>query len=181
MAERGQVMERKIESEQIYSGRVIEVVRDVVELDDGRPAVREVVLHRGGCCIALRDPADNKYYMVRQYRYAQQTEMLEFCAGKMEQGEDPAKTILRECDEELGVTAENVRAYGYIAPTCGYSSEKIYLYSGDKGKNVGTHFDEDEQIEPEKYSLEEIEDMIARGEIFDAKTIALVYRLRAGR
>ena len=43
------------------------------------------------------------------------------------------------------------------------------------------HLDEDEQIEPEKYSLDEIEEMIFRGEIFDAKTIALVYRLRAGR
>ena len=174
-------MEKKIKGERIYTGRVINVDRDDVALDDGRTAVREIVLHRGGCCIALRDPADDKYYMVRQYRYAQKTEMLEFCAGKMEAGEDPGETILRECEEELGVTAENVRAFGYIAPTCGYSSEKIYLYAGDKGRSVGTHLDEDENIEAEKYSLDEIEDMIVRGEIFDAKTIALVYRLRSGR
>ncbi|MBQ1288577.1 MAG: NUDIX hydrolase [Erysipelotrichaceae bacterium] len=174
-------MEKRINGKTIYSGRVIEVVCDDVGLDDGRTALREIVYHRGGCCIALRDPEDDKYYMVRQYRYAQQTEMLEFCAGKMEKGEDPSVTILRECEEELGVTAENVRSFGYIAPTCGYSSEKIYLFTGDKGKNVGMHLDEDEQIEPEKYSLDEIEEMIFRGEIFDAKTIALVYRLRAGR
>lgn len=62
-------------------------------------------------------------------------------------------------------------------PTCGYSSEKIYLFYGEKGEKIGTHFDEDERIESEKYSLNELQKKVESGELCDAKTIALLYRL----
>ena len=170
-------MEKKIKRENIYSGKVITVIKDDVELDDGTQAKREVVLHNGGVCIALKDTDDDKYYMVKQYRYAQQKEMLEFCAGKIEKGEEPDKAVLRETTEELGFEATNVKKYGYISPTCGYSSEKIYLYHGEKGKGVGQDLDVDERIDVYKYSLDEIKMMIKNGIIDDAKTIALVLHI----
>ena len=80
-------MERQVNREEIYQGKVIHVVKDEVELDDGSRAYREVVIHNGGVCIALKD--GDKFYMVRQYRYSLGKEMLEFPAGKIEKGEDP--------------------------------------------------------------------------------------------
>lgn len=161
----------------IYKGKVVTLSVDDVLLDDGRLAKREVVIHRGGCCIALRDSKDNKYYCVRQYRYALKDEMLEFCAGKVENNEEPIITVQRECEEELGFSVKNLKAYGYIAPSCGYTSEKIFLFSGDIDQKVGTHFDEDENIKPEKYSLAELNHKVSTGEIYDSKTIALLYYL----
>ena len=91
-------MEKKVRREDIYSGRVIEVYKDEVELDDHTRSYREIVSHHGGACIALKSK-HNTYYMVKQYRYALGDEMLEFCAGKLEKGEDPKDAILRESEE----------------------------------------------------------------------------------
>ena len=100
-------MEKQISREEIYNGKVIHVVRDEVELDDGNRAYREVVLHNGGVCIALRN--GDYFYMVRQYRYSLGKEMLEFPAGKIEKGEDPDEAIVREVQEETGYTVKNLK------------------------------------------------------------------------
>ena len=169
-------MEKKLEREEIYNGKVIHVVRDRVELDDGSKAYREVVLHNGGVCIALRDN-DGRYFMVRQYRYSLGREMLEFPAGKIEKGEDPHEAIMREVREETGYSAEDVVYFGSIVPTCGYCSEQIHLYHGVIGSYLGQDLDPDERIGLEKYTVEEIRQMIRNNRIDDAKTIALMYHM----
>lgn len=169
-------MEKQINRKEIYKGRVIDVVVDDVLIDENTKATREIVLHRGGVCIALEDD-DHKLFMVRQYRYAQSEYFLEFCAGKLEKGEDKDEAILRECQEELGYIPKDVKYYGYIVPTCAYSTEKIHLYYGKADKKVSQNFDFDENLEVEKYSLEEIKQLIKEGKIVDAKTIALVFNI----
>ena len=170
-------MEKQLSREEIYKGKVIHVVKDKVLIDDGSHALREVVLHNGGASIALKK--DGAYYMVRQYRYALGKEMLEFPAGKIEIGEDPDSTILREAQEEAGYTVKNLKKLGTIIPTCGYCTERIHLYYGEADERVGQHFDADERIDLKLYTLSEIKKMIASGEIDDAKTIAIVYHLEA--
>ena len=103
--------------------------------------------------------------------------MLEFCAGKLEEGEESDEAILRETKEELGYSAKNIKKFGYIIPTCGYSSEKIYLYYGEVDKTVNQDFDEDEFINVYKYTYSEIKEMILNGTITDAKTIAIMYHI----
>lgn len=169
-------MEKQIKREEIYKGKVVSLVVDEVELDNNVIAKREIVLHNGGACIALKDN-DGKYLMVRQYRYVHQKEMLEFCAGKLEKGETPDQAIVRETEEELGYTAKNIKSFGYIIPTCGFCAEKIYLYYGEVDKKTSQNFDEDECINVEKYSYQEIKDMIKNKIIDDAKTIAIMYQL----
>ena len=139
-------METKIKRDEIFTGKVIHVVKDEVRLEDGNTSSREVVYHNGGVCIALKDLSDHKFFMVKQFRYAHNTELLEFCAGKIEKGEEPDLAIERECVEELGYKAKNITKFPYMIPTCGYSSEKIYLYYGESDEKVGQHFDFDEDI-----------------------------------
>lgn len=167
-------MEKQIKREEIYNGKVIKVVVDDVSLKDGVNTKREVVLHNGGACIAIKD-SDGKYFMVKQYRYAHSEEMLEFCAGKIEKGENPDNAVIREAEEETGCIVKNVKKFGYIIPTCGYSSEKIYLYYGEVDRKVNQHLDVDERINVYKYSLEEIRKMVLDGIITDGKTIACLY------
>ena len=169
-------MEKQINRNEIYDGKVIKLVVDEVECHDGKKAKREVVLHRGGACIALKDN-DGGYFMVKQYRYAHDEELIEFCAGKLEEGESPNQAIVREVQEELGYTAKNIKSLGYIIPTCGYSSEKIYLFYGEVDTKVDKHFDEDEYMETVKYTFKEIKDMIKNHTITDGKTLALAYQI----
>lgn len=169
-------MEKQTARKEIFNGKVIHIVEDDIITDKGIEAKREVVLHRGGACIALKD-SDGKYFLVEQYRYCHETNLLEFCAGKLEEGEGPEFTVYREAEEELGYKIKNVKSFGYIIPTCGYSSEKIYLYYGEVLEKVDQHFDEDEDIKVHKLSFSEIKKKIKDEEITDAKTIALMYRI----
>ena len=170
-------MEKQLNRKEIYDGKVIHVVKDDILTSDNKQAIREVVLHNGGACIALKDECDGKYFLVKQYRYCHEKEMLEFCAGKIEKDENPDLTIVREAKEELGYLIKDVVSLGYMIPTCGYSSEKIYLYFGKAYQKVKQHYDEDESIEVYKYSFEEIKQMIIDGIIDDGKTIALMYKI----
>ena len=169
-------MEKQLKREEIYNGKVIHVVKDTVGLDNGNTSIREVVLHNGGACIALKH--EGTFFMVRQYRYSLSKDMWEFPAGKIEKGEDPLETVMRETIEETGYSAKNVKAFGYIIPTCGYCSEKIHLYYGETDSYVGQHFDPDENIQLERFTFDKLEEMVKSGEIDDAKTIALMYRIR---
>ena len=168
-------MEKKIKSEEIYSGKVIHVTKDTVECENGNISYREAVYHNGGVCIGLRD--GDYFFMVRQYRYVPNETLLEFPAGKIEKGEEPDKAILRECEEETGYTCKNIKKLGHIIPTCGYSSERIYLYYGEVDEKIGQNFDFDEYMEIEKYTIEEIKKMIKDNVITDSKTICLVERM----
>ena len=170
-------MEKTISTKRVFDGKVIRIDYDEVELDDGTRSFREVVNHNGGACIALKDK-DNKFFMVKQYRYALKKEMYEFCAGKIEKDENPDEAIKRECVEELGYSCKNVKKFNYVVPTCGYDNEKIHLYYGEVDEKLSQNFDEDERIEVYKFTFDEINEMILNGVIDDAKTIVLMYRIK---
>ena len=169
-------MEKQLSRENIYDGKVIKVVKDVVTIDDNSTSIREVVLHNGGVCIALKDK-DNKFFVEKQFRYPFNDTLYEFPAGKIEKGEDPLEAIKREVVEETGYSAKNIKYYGYIAPTCGYSSEKIYLYYGEVDEYFGQHLDSDERIDLVKFSYDELKMMAKNNEIYDGKTIAVMHYL----
>ena len=169
-------MEKRLDRQEIYSGKVIHVTKDKVVLDNGTTSYREGVYHNGGACIALKD-SDDKFFMVRQFRYVPGQEMLEFPAGKIEKDEIPDEAILRECIEETGYSCKNLKKLDYMIPTCGYSSERIYLYYGETDKLVGQRFDVDEDLKLEKYSIDEIKQMIKKGIISDGKTICLITKM----
>ena len=99
-------------------------------------------------------------------------------SGKIEKGEDPDETILREAVEETGYSVKNIKKLGSIIPTCGYCSERIHLYYGEADEKIGQHFDPDERIDLKRYTYKQIAEMISNGQIDDAKTIAVMYHLK---
>lgn len=172
--------EKTINEEIVYNGKIITVRHDKAITSFNQEVDREVVVHPGGVGIALEDK-DGNFYMVRQYRYGQSKEMLEFPAGKKEKGEDPLTTAKREIQEEVGYEGEDFEYLGELVPTPAYDTEVIDLYYARVGKKVGQHFDDDEYVEIEKHSLEEIIDLILKGDITDAKTVTMAFLIKEKR
>ena len=163
--------EKKIKSEMIYEGKIMNVRRDTVTAKKGE-STREIVEHNGAVgMIAITD--DKKVLMVKQYRYACHDAVLEIPAGKIDKGEtDPLKAAVRELKEETGYTAEHIKYLGKINPSVAYSEEVIYLY-GMTGLTPGEQdLDEDEALDVLEYPFEEAYHMAAHGELIDVKTIA---------
>ena len=167
--------EKTLNTNMIFEGRIITVHVDDIELPDGSKAFREVVEHSGGVCVVpLTD--DGEIMMVRQYRYPFKKQLLEVPAGKLEKGEDPLKAGKRELEEECGVIAEKVVSLGTIYPTVAYCSEIIYMYAAVCLTKTQQHLDEGEFLGIEKVKFEDAVDMIMKGEICDAKTVAAILK-----
>ena len=121
--------EKQINSECIYKGKIITLLKDDVILCDGNNAIREVVKHNGGVCVAALTENDEIMF-VRQYRYPYDEEILELPAGKRNTvDEDPLVCGKRELREETGVTAKNFIPLGELYPTPGYCGEIIWMYA----------------------------------------------------
>ena len=166
--------ERTTFKKDIYKGKVFNIELHDIEFEDGNTSKREIVVHRGGVTILARDD-QNRILFIKQYRKALETVMLELPAGKIEEGEDPEETALRELEEETGYTSERLIKLGEVAPSPGYLTEKIHIYKAEGLSEKKADLDWDEHIEMERYTDQEVKGMIRFGEIFDAKTIAALY------
>ncbi|MBP3891397.1 MAG: NUDIX hydrolase [Solobacterium sp.] len=169
--------EKQISKKYPYKGKVVNIRVDEAEVENGDIVFREVVEHPGGVCIALEDE-EGKFTLVLQWRYAQEEELLEFPAGKLEPNENPRDAILRETVEETGYEPIALEEMGMFVPTGAYGQERVYLYYAKQGAYIGQHLDEDEHIQLKKYTLDEIIDLIMSGEIIDGKTCTLAFKLK---
>ena len=168
--------EKTLKVNEIYNGKIINVHVDDIELPNGEKAIREIVEHSGGVCVAaLTD--EKELFFVRQYRYPYKKILLELPAGKLEKGEDPLKAGLRELEEECGVVADKVIDMGTVYPTVAYCSEIIYLFLATGLKSTHQHLDEDEFLSVEKIKVEDAVEMVMNGEISDSKTAVLVLKI----
>lgn len=167
-------MEKKLTSELIYQGKIINVYRDKVECENGNIATREVVRHHGG--VGVLAIVDNKILLVKQYRYPNATDTLEIPAGKLEPNEDTGICALRELEEETGYSAKGIDLIAKFLPTPGYSDEWLYVYEAKDVFKVENprDCDEDEVIELIRLDIDEAYQMVVNGQIFDSKTMIAI-------
>ncbi len=152
---------------------------DQVALPNGSKTTREVVEHRGAAAILpLTD--DKNVILVRQYRYAVQTELLEIPAGTMEQGETPEQCAMRELEEETGYRCSEIRKLMEFFPVPGYSTEKIHVFIARKLTKAVMRAEEDERIMLEIIPMETAFEKIRSGEIRDSKSICALLRAEIG-
>lgn len=169
--------EETIRSKKIFEGEVINVRMDYIKGKQGGECSREIVEHPGAVAIvALTD--DNKVVLVEQFRKPVEQVLLEIPAGKIEKGEDPQNTALRELKEETGYTASNIEHLMTIYSSPGFSTEKIYLYFANQLVSGESCPDEDEHVEVSEYTIDQLNEMIEQGKIVDGKTITGIYALQ---
>lgn len=166
--------EKTVNKNYVYKGKILTVRCDDALRPDGKPCKREIVEHPGGTSVLYVE--DGKVLLVKQYRYAFGEAIYEIPAGKLEPGEDPAAAAKRELSEEAGIRADELKHLCTYYPTCGYSSEKIYVYQAVKAGHGTAHPDEGEFLNVEYLPLEKVWEMIESGEIKDSKTIVAVQR-----
>jgi ADP-ribose pyrophosphatase len=159
-----------LEQKHLYSGRIIGLHVDKIILPGGQQTIREVVTHPGGA-VALAMLNDGKVLFVRQPRYPVGRDLLELPAGKLDTGEDPAKSVLRELEEETGYRAGKVRLLCSFYTSPGFCNELLHLFLAEDLIPTRQNLEHDEQISVEQYSLPEAMQMVRDGKIRDAKTI----------
>ena len=155
---------------QIYRGRVFQLVRENVTLENGVSADLDYIEHPGAAAIVpLADSGE--VVLVRQYRHALKRFIWEIPAGTLDPGESGLECARRELAEETGYAAAEWQPLGEITPVPGYSDERVFLFLATALSPAQQALDRDEVLAVHRLPLQKALEMVAAGEIQDAKSI----------
>ena len=143
-------------------------------LPKGLDATFGLVEHPGAA-LAVPIMEDGSVIILRQYRFAVSTRLLEFPAGTLDPGESPLITIKREIQEESGFEALSWYELGTLLPCPGYSNEIIHLFLARDLREVSSPptGDLDEDIEVLRVQPDELDELFANGDHYlDAKSVS---------
>jgi ADP-ribose pyrophosphatase len=160
-----------IASERFFDGHLIGLRVDTLQLQDATTQRREIVEY-GVAVVLVPVEEDGRLLMVRQYRHAVGSWLLELPAGGVDEGDlSPEAAAQRELREETGHRGNLQRIGGmFLAP--GYSEEYQQVFVATELVADALAADEDEDLLLERVTLVDALKMIDREEIRDAKTIA---------
>jgi ADP-ribose pyrophosphatase len=162
----------KVESQQVFKGKVFSVDRDRVKMPNDRTVTVDVVRHSRSV-VLVPVPEPGKVILIRQYRYPVNAFLWELPAGSVDEGESPEQAARRECHEEIGLVPSTIVRLSAMYPTPGYCDEEMVFYrlSGLEKTAEQAAVDEDEDIEAKVFELRDAREMVRRGEIQDMKTL----------
>lgn len=157
----------------VYQGRIFNLDVDRVQLPGGHIVSMEIVRHPGSV-VLLPMPSPREIILIRQYRYTIDQWIWEVPAGSLKPDEDPAAAAARECEEEIGLFPARVERLRSFYPTPGFCNEEMIFFRcsdlGPPAPESSARKDEDEELEPQTFSLDEARAMVRRGDIVDLKT-----------
>lgn len=165
----------------VHQGTIFGVERIAYRDASGHDLVRDIVRHPGAVTVVpVLD--DGRLVMIRNWRLSVERWLDEFCAGKLERGEDPASAALRELEEECGYTAGAIRPIGRFLTSPGFADERMHVFEASRLTPVPQRLETGEQIEVVIRTPAEVEAMIQDGRLEDGKTISafLQWRLAGG-
>jgi nudix-type nucleoside diphosphatase (YffH/AdpP family) len=145
---------------------------------------REAYDRGNGATILLYNGSSQTVILTRQFRmptYLNGNEsglLIECCAGLLDK-DNPEECIKRETEEETGYKVSDVKKVfeAYMSP--GSVTEMLYFFIAEYSKEMkvsdgGGIDEESENIEVLELPFRQALDMVATGEIKDAKTIMLL-------
>ena len=170
----------RLERKLIAKGKIVDYYQDTVKLPGGNVATWDFVGNKGAAAV-LPVMNDGKIIMVRQYRNAIDRETVEIPAGGLNTPDEPTKdAAARELEEETGYKTEDLEFLISIKTTVAFCNEYIDIYVARNLQPSKQNLDEDEFINVEMYSVDELCEMIYAGKIEDSKTVSaiLAYSLK---
>ena len=163
--------EKRLATQQIYQGRAVNIRVDTVEKASGAKTTREVVEH-SDCIAVVALDEHGDILLVRQFRHAVDRFLLEVPAGGIDTGEEPADSVRRELQEEIGYFPHKIDRLGGFYATPGYGTEYLHCFVATDLMPARLVAEDTDDIELVRVSPEQIPRLITSGEICDAKSIA---------
>ena len=162
----------------VYHGKIFEVIRENITLENGTTTDVEFIEHPGAAAI-IPFLDDNRIVLLKQYRHALKKVIWEIPAGTLDPQEEIISCAKRELIEETGYSASGWQKLGEITPVPGYSDERIHIYLSTELQPAAQNLDADEVIQVQEVEFNKALEMIGNGKIQDAKSIAGLFMASA--
>lgn len=164
---------KRLKREINVKGNVLTLYTDTVEVNG--LIEKWDYLHHNGAGAVIPVTEDGKILMVRQYRNALDRFTLEIPAGKVDSPDEPRiECALRELEEETGYKTESLEFLIRVDTFVAFCNEEIDVFIARNLIKTKQNLDEDEAVEVEEWGLDELLDMVYKGELKDAKTISAI-------
>jgi ADP-ribose pyrophosphatase len=160
--------------ELLYAGRVFKLMRENITLENGVTTSLDIIRHPGASAMVPIYDAST-VLLIKQYRHAVGGFIWEVPAGTLNDSEAPLECAKRELVEETGFNAETWEKLGEITPVPGYSDERIHVFLASDLRPARQNLDSDEVLSVHKIKLNDVVDMVNKGEIQDSKTISSLF------
>ena len=172
---------KRLDRKLSYEGKILKVYTDHVQVN-GLESDWDFIHHNGGAAVV---PVTNegKILLVRQWRNALDRYTLEIPAGARNFAAESGEVcVARELEEETGYRSDNIEWLVTIHSWPAFVDEDVEIFVARDLIPSKQEFDEEESIELEEYTIEELKEMIFQGEIQDSKTVAglLAYAVQFG-
>lgn len=157
-----------------------DIVMDTIEKQGKQAPYSYIRVKPGVTVIPILE--DGRILLLREYRHAIREWKYEFPSGMIDEGEEPETAAARELLEETGYTVKRMEEHGYVYPSFGSTTEKVYLFLAYCGEHKPVSTELLEEMETEIVSVEELERMMQSNEFAHGSGMAawLRYRLKRG-
>lgn len=167
---------RTIRSKIVYENPWMRVRHDDVIKPDGKPGIYGVVEKPPFVLIVPR--YRNRWYFVRQYRYAVRKNSLEFPQGDIQRGTSSARSAARELEEEAGlrIVPGHLKRLGHLDLGPGHHTQTYFVFLADRCTPGSRHLEASESdMKVVSLTTPEVLRAIKNGKLTDAHSIAAFF------
>lgn len=172
----------EIKTEHIVKDEWIDFRRSAFRFPDGTEFEPYYTYSRRNYVVIVASDEEGKYICVRQFRYGIKQVTTEFSAGGIERtdgkeygvndkavAEDALEAAKRELQEETGYVSDEWRHLITVPSNATIADNYAYVFEAKNCRKVsGQNLDDTEFLNVRKYTAEEIESMIEKGEFQQA-------------
>ncbi len=172
-----------LSSDLLYDGPVFRLVDEEFAAPSGVTFRRQIVRHRGAVAVVPLHP-DGTVTVLRQFRPAIGTRLLEIPAGLLDVDDEPLdEAARRELREEAGLACGRLDHLCTYVPAAGMTDERVTIFVATELMEVEDerHGPEEDDLVVERIALADVLGLIESGDLIDGKTaLALTLLIARG-